>query len=127
MSRIKNKKLRVTVIFLFVLNIFFSFQVKSQEKYTGNNFVTLKPGSSDQEIIEAAAKVTPSPRQLTWQRLETTAFIHFGLNTFYNQEWGHGTEDPARFNPTLLNADQWAKVLSETGFKMLIMTCKHHD
>ena len=127
MSRIKNKKLSVTVIILFVLNIFFSFQVNSQEKYTGNNFVTLKPGSTEQEIIEAAAKVTPSPRQLAWQRLETTAFIHFGLNTFYNQEWGQGTEDPARFNPTLLDTDQWAKVLSETGFKMLIMTCKHHD
>jgi alpha-L-fucosidase len=101
--------------------------VSAQETYTGNNFVTLKPGSTEQEISDAAAKVTPSPRQLAWQRLETTAFIHFGLNTFYNQEWGRGTEDPARFNPTLLNTDQWAKVLSETGFKMLIMTCKHHD
>ncbi len=120
-----------TFHFYMVCFIFLSgswlLPVSAQETYTGNNFVTLKPGSTEQEIIEAAARVTPSPRQLAWQRLETTAFIHFGLNTFYNQEWGQGTEDPARFNPTLLDTDQWAKVLSETGFKMLIMTCKHHD
>ena len=81
----------------------------AQEKHAGNNFVILKPGSSELEIVETAAQVTPSERQLAWQRLETTAFVHFGLNTFYNQEWGHGTEDPRRFNPTLLNTDQWAK------------------
>jgi len=99
----------------------------TQQNYRGNNFVTLKPGSSESEIIKTAANVTPSARQLTWQRLETTAFVHFGTNTFYNQEWGMGTEDPARFNPTQLNTDQWAKTISEAGFKMLIMTCKHHD
>ena len=109
---------------LFVLNV---FQVHSQEKYKGNNFVILKPGMSEQEIIKAAANVTPSLQQLEWQRLETTAFVHFGLNTFYNQEWGKGTEDPERFNPTLLNTDQWAKEISDAGLKMLIFTCKHHD
>jgi len=111
----------------YILSLLFGIQVYAQEKYTGNNFVTLKPGSTEQEIIEAAAHVTPSARQLAWQKLETTAFVHFGTNTFYNQEWGRGTEDPARFNPTFLNTDQWAKVISESGFKMLIMTCKHHD
>jgi len=127
--RMKNtiSTFRLSLVCFIFFSVSWFTPVSAQEKYTGNNFVTLKPGSSDQEIIEAAAKVTPSPRQLTWQRLETTAFIHFGQNTFYNQEWGQGTEDPARFNPSHLDTDQWAKVLSETGFKMLIMTCKHHD
>ncbi len=114
-------------IIFFLPFLFIQLQLPAQEKYTGNNFVTIKPGSTEQEITEAAAKVTPSPRQLTWQRLETTAFVHFGTNTFYNQEWGQGTEDPKRFNPARLNTDQWAKVISDAGFKMLIMTCKHHD
>lgn len=119
----------VIVVLTIVLMTFPIIQATlfAQEKYIGNNFVTLKPGSSEQEIIEAAAHVTPSARQLGWQKLEITAFVHFGLNTFYNQEWGHGTEDPARFNPKLLHTDQWAKVISEAGFEMLIMTCKHHD
>jgi len=111
----------------YILSLLFGIQVYAQEKYTGNNFVTLKPGSTEQEIIEVAAHVTPSERHMAWQSLRTTTLVHFGTNTFFNQEWGRGTEDPARFNPTFLNTDQWAKVISESGFKMLIMTCKHHD
>lgn len=123
-NRLKN--LFVTTGIL-ILSSLLHTTVYAQEKYAGNNFVILKTGSTEQEIVETAAHVTPSKRQLDWQRLETTAFVHFGTNTFYNQEWGQGTEDPGRFNPTLLNTDQWAKVISEAGFKMLIMTCKHHD
>ncbi len=126
MIRIRISTLVVT-IFMFLQIISLPRDLSAQEKYKGNNFVILKPGISEQEIIETAAHVTPSIEQLEWQRLETTAFVHFGLNTFYNQEWGKGTEDPARFNPTLLNTDQWAKEISEAGLKMLIITCKHHD
>ncbi|MEI6060136.1 MAG: alpha-L-fucosidase [Bacteroidota bacterium] len=114
----------INLLALFFITPHFIF---AQENTPGNNFVSLKPGSSVQEIVESAAHVVPSGRQLAWQRLETIAFVHFGLNTFYNQEWGRGNEDPGRFNPTLLNTDQWARVISESGFKMLIMTCKHHD
>jgi alpha-L-fucosidase len=110
--------------------LLFSVAAKSgfaQESHSENNFAILKPGSSEDVIAGIAAGITPSSRQLAWQRLATTAFIHFGINTFYNQEWGSGKEDPGRFNPKNMNTDQWAKVISESGFKMLIMTCKHHD
>jgi alpha-L-fucosidase len=123
-KHIYRQTMLLSILLLLVSHHFCAY---SQETYRGNNFVILKPKASEQEIVEIAANVTPSSRQLIWQRLETTAFLHFGLNTFYNQEWGHGTEDPNRFNPTQLNTDQWAKELSETGLKMLIMTCKHHD
>ena len=69
----------------------------------------------------------PTQRQLEWQQLETTAFLHFTVNTFTGKEWGDGTEDPRIFNPTLFNADSLVKVLYETGFKMAIITAKHHD
>ena len=69
----------------------------------------------------------PSRAQLAYLEDELAAFIHFGPNTFYDQEWGTGQEDPKRFNPTKLDAREWVRVLKETGFKKLILVVKHHD
>ena len=69
----------------------------------------------------------PSQAQLAYLEDELAAFIHFGPNTFYNQEWGTGQEDPEHFNPIKLDAREWVRVLKETGFKKLILVVKHHD
>ena len=69
----------------------------------------------------------PSPEQLAWQEMEYGMFCHFGVNTFYDQEWGHGTEDPNRFNPSEFDARQWVQVAKECGIKYLVVTAKHHD
>ncbi len=69
----------------------------------------------------------PTPQQLRWQQLETTAFIHFTVNTFTGKEWGDGTESPAIFNPEEFDAREMVRILKETGFKMAIITAKHHD
>jgi len=77
-------------------------------------------------IAEASA-VRPSPRQLAWQQLEFYGFIHFGMNTMTDREWGLGHEDPAQFNPEALDAEQWVESLQSAGMRGLILTCKHHD
>ncbi|HEX9085816.1 MAG TPA: alpha-L-fucosidase, partial [Gemmatimonadaceae bacterium] len=69
----------------------------------------------------------PSPSQLAWQRDELALFLHFGVNTFTDREWGDGKEDPAIFSPAALDARQWARVARTAGARSLILTAKHHD
>ncbi len=69
----------------------------------------------------------PSRSQLQWQRDELALFLHFGVNTFTDREWGDGTEDPAIFAPTRLDPRQWARAARAAGFRAMILTAKHHD
>ena len=69
----------------------------------------------------------PSPSQLSWQRDEVALFLHFGVNTFTDREWGDGHEDPSIFAPTALDARQWARAAKDAGAHALILTAKHHD
>lgn len=73
------------------------------------------------------ARPRPTASQLDWQRDELALFLHFGVNTFTDREWGDGTESPSIFSPGRLDARAWAKTAREAGFRALILTAKHHD
>jgi alpha-L-fucosidase len=75
----------------------------------------------------AAPRPRPTRAQLEWQRDEFALFVHLGVNTFTDREWGDGTESPRIFDPAALDARQWTRAAKAAGVKSMILTAKHHD
>lgn len=103
-----------------------SVALQAQETFYEKNIV-FPAGATIEQKLDMASRLVPTPQQLEWQQMELTAFLHFGINTFTGREWGDGTENPDIFNPVELDCDQWVRSLKEGGFKMAIITAKHHD
>lgn len=76
---------------------------------------------------QSGPRPTPTRAQLAWQRDELALFVHFGVNTFTDREWGDGRESPQIFNPPSLDARQWARAAGAGGCRAMILTAKHHD
>jgi len=63
----------------------------------------------------------PTPKQVALQRVETMAYVHFGVSTFDG-----GTTPPASlFNPTDLDVTQWVRELKNAGFGEVILVVKN--
>jgi alpha-L-fucosidase len=100
---------------------------------TRRAFITIPAATLAAARLTAALGVAgrtlprPTASQLAWQRDELALFLHVGVNTFTDREWGDGHEDPAIFNPARLDARQWARSARQAGFKAMLLTAKHHD
>ena len=74
-------------------------------------------------------RLLPTSRQRVYQRWERGLFLHFGLRTFYEgwRDMDPRPMDAARFAPSALDCDQWARTAKAAGFNYMVMTAKHHD
>lgn len=109
--------------------------MKRFASFTRREFLTLVGGGTvgalcapmSLHALARHARPRPTRAQLRWQRDELALFVHFGVNTFTDREWGDGTESPSLFNPSDLDARQWARAARDAGAKAMILTAKHHD
>lgn len=102
----------------------------SRRSFIASSAVALAAWNLSPGFARATADTTlpgPTPSQLLWQRDEFAIFVHFGVNTFTDREWGLGDEDPAIFNPANLDARQWARTARAAGARAMVLTAKHHD
>ena len=79
------------------------------------------------DYIERANRVVPSKAQIDFMNTEFMAFIHFGMNTFCNTEWGTGREPEKYFKPADFSAKQWVSTVKAAKMRGIVLTCKYSD
>ena len=82
---------------------------------------------SAQKIFEPIPSDKPSKGQLEQIKRKYGMFIHFGINTFQNEEWTDGSKPAESYNPEKIDAEQWVLTAKNAGMKYVILVCKHHD
>lgn len=80
-----------------------------------------------QKIILPQPGNSPSKAQQKQIDRKYGMFIHFGINTFHDEEWTDGSKPASSYNPETIDADQWIKAAKEAGMKYVILITKHHD
>ncbi len=77
--------------------------------------------------VERYISVTPNENQLRLAKKPFYVFMHFGMNTATQREWGSGLEAADDFNITSVNVRQWVNAVKASTATGIILTCKHHD
>src|SRR5271170_5625990 len=54
-------------------------------------------------------------------------FLHFNMATFQDREWGDPASPSDLFQPTALDADQWAAAARSANMTWGCLTTRHHD
>ena len=93
-------------------------------------FFTMLNGivSTGQESLkEPVPSTKPDIYQLAQIERKYGMFIHFGINTFYDEEWTDGSKPAASYKPLTVDADQWINTAKKAGMKYVILVSKHVD
>lgn len=80
-----------------------------------------------QELILPQPSVRPSQAQQEQIARKYGMFIHFGINTFHDEEWTDGSKPASSYAPSAIDAEQWIRTAKEAGMKYVILIAKHHD
>lgn len=80
-----------------------------------------------QELILPQPSVQPSQVQQKQIARKYGMFIHFGINTFHDEEWTDGSKPASSYAPSAIDAEQWIRTAKEAGMKYVILIAKHHD
>lgn len=85
------------------------------------------PLAKGQEQILPVPSTQPSLAQQQQIARKYGMFIHFGINTFHDQEWTDGSKPASSYQPTTVDAEQWIRAARDAGMKYVILTAKHHE
>ena len=83
--------------------------------------------SFSQSYMEPSPSAKPSVYQEAQIKRKYGMFIHFGINTFYDEEWTDGSKPPSSYKPDTVDADQWISTAKKAGMKYVILVSKHVD
>ena len=97
--------------FIIYLSLAFCANTLYAQKSTEEPVPSDKPGKYQQEQIERKYGM----------------FIHFGINTFHNEEWTDGSKPASSYKPTTIDARQWVETAKNAGMKYIILVSKHHE
>ena len=80
-----------------------------------------------QNLLLPVPSDKPSKAQLKQIERKYGMFIHFGINTFHDEEWTDGSKPAESYAPSQIDAEQWIRSAKDAGMKYVILITKHHD
>lgn len=80
-----------------------------------------------QRLILPEPSTMPNKAQQAQIARKYGMFIHFGVNTFHDEEWTDGSKPALSYRPERIDAEQWVRTAKEAGMKYVILITKHHD
>ncbi|MDT3368009.1 MAG: alpha-L-fucosidase [Bacteroidota bacterium] len=79
------------------------------------------------QLTEPIPSQKPGKYQKDQIKRKYGMFIHFGINTFHNEEWTDGSKPAASYKPSGIDARQWVETAKKAGMKYIILVTKHHE